>query len=499
VHSASLNLPGAPAARQLCDAARVAPSRILIENGYVLSMDETVGELEGGSVLIEGDRIAAVAPTIETSDAEVLDARGGVVMPGFVDTHRHTWQTALRAICADWTLMEYFRGVRLNISPEYTDEDVYAGNYIGALEALDAGVTTILDFSHCNNTPGHADSGIEGLDDAGIRAVYAYGYFPSPVPNPVFASHADRVADARRIRSEYFSSDDSLLTMGIAITETGLLPFEDTAEEVRSARELEALLTAHTACVWGSRSTMGITELDRHGLLDSNQVHVHCNALPDGELSLLAEAGAKVSSTPETELQMGMGHPVIGRALALGMKPTLGCDIVSLNAGDMFAQMRLGLQFERAMQNDPVIAGGEMPATLGLGVRDALRWATVNGAVALGLGARTGSLAPGKQADVIVIGAEGLNMTPRPEPVGSVVLQANASNVHTVLVAGSVVKRDGRLVGVDMGDVRRLAESSRERIFAAVLAKGPLLPPEQEGFTEGLNQVAEANLARAGA
>jgi cytosine/adenosine deaminase-related metal-dependent hydrolase len=476
----------------------VNPRRLVIENGYVLSMDDAIGELERGSVLVEGDRIAEVASSIDAGDAERIDARGMVVMPGFVDTHRHTWQTALRAICADWTLMEYFRGIRLNISPEYTADDVYAGNYVGALEAIDAGVTSILDFSHCNNSPEHADAGIAGLREAGIRAVYAYGYYPSPVPEPAFADHSDRIADARRVQAEHFSSTEGLLTMGVAITEAGLLPWEQTAAEARSARELGVLLTAHTACVWGSQSTMGVRELEAHGLLDSEQVHVHCNALSDEELGLLAEAGAKVSSTPETELQMGMGHPVIGRALALGMKPTLGCDIVSLNAGDMFAQMRIGLQFERAMQNDPVIASGEMPARLGLGVRDALRWATVNGVEALGLAARTGSLSPGKQADLILVGGDALNMTPRPEPVGSLVVQANASNVDTVVIAGRVVKRGGVLVDLDPARVRRLAEESRERVFGAVTAKGPLLPPEQEGFTEALNQLAEANLAQAG-
>jgi 5-methylthioadenosine/S-adenosylhomocysteine deaminase len=471
--------------------------QLLIENGYVLSMDDAIGELEQGSVLVEGDRIVEVAASVHAPDAERIDARGMVVMPGFVDTHRHTWQTALRAICADWTLMEYFRGIRLNISPEYTADDVYAGNYVGALEALDAGVTSILDYSHCNNSPAHADAGIAGLRDAGIRAVYAYGYYPSPVAEPAFASPAERIADARRVQAEHFSSTDALLTMGVAITEAGLLPWEDTVAEVRSARELDVLLTAHTACVWGSQSTMGVRELQAHGLLDAAQVHVHCNALSDDELRLLADAGAKVSSTPETELQMGMGHPVIGRALALGMKPTLGCDIVSLNSGDMFAQMRLGLQFERAMRNDPVIASGAMPATLALGVRDALRWATANGAEALGLDARIGSLTPGKQADLILVGGDALNMTPRPEPVGSVVVQASAANVHTVLVAGQVVKRDGVLAGVEGARVRRLADESRERIFAAVAAKGPLLPPEPEGFTDALNQLAEANLAQA--
>jgi cytosine/adenosine deaminase-related metal-dependent hydrolase len=180
------------------------------------------------------------------------------------------------------------------------------------------------------------------------------------------------------------------------------------------------------------------------------------------------------------------------------MEPTLGCDIVSLNGGDMFAQMRIGLQFQRAMDNDPVIASGAMPGSLRLGVRDALRWATVNGAGALGLESRIGSLTPGKQADIVLVGGDALNMTPRPEPVGSLVVQANASNVDTVLVAGRTVKRGGRLVEADLARVRHLADESRERIFAAVAAKGPLLPPEQEGFSDALNQLAAANLAQAG-
>src|SRR5690349_9162982 len=147
-------------------------NRLLIKDGYILTMDDTLGELPKGSVLVEGKRIVAVAPTIEASDAEIIDAQGMVVMPGFVDTHRHTWQTQLRAICADWTLMDYIRGIRFFISPEYSPHDVYVGNYVGALEALNAGVTTILDFSHCNNTPEHADGAVTGLRDAGIRAVF---------------------------------------------------------------------------------------------------------------------------------------------------------------------------------------------------------------------------------------------------------------------------------------------------------------------------------------
>lgn len=472
--------------------------RLLIEGGYVLSMDEEIGELAAGQVLIEGGRIAAVGEDIGVADAEVLDASGSVVMPGFVDTHRHTWQTCFRGICADWTLRDYFRGIRQRISPSCGAADVYAGNWVGALEALDAGVTTILDFSHCNNTPEHADAALAGLRDAGIRAMFGYGYFPAPTAESPFADHSSRLADAARIRSDELASDDALVTMGVALTETGLLPFDLTLAEIGSAREMDVPVVLHTGCSWGSPVTEGIPELAHHGLLGPNQVHVHCNTLDDRDLDRLAEADCKISSSPETELQMGMGHPVIGRGLERGMQPSLSCDVISSNSGDMFAQMRLGLQFERAMRNDESIARNRMTEQLELGVRDALRWGTANGAHAMGLEDRIGSISPGKRADLIVIGGRRLNMIPMADPVGTLVAQANPSNVDHVLVDGRFVKRDGRLAGVDLDRVRILAEESSQRVLATATADGePLLPPPDASFDDAIAAMAAANLARA--
>ncbi|HEX7609293.1 MAG TPA: amidohydrolase family protein, partial [Solirubrobacteraceae bacterium] len=343
--------------------------RLLLRGGYVLTMDEQLGELPAGDVLIERGEVAAVAARLDVEDAEVLDVSGHVVMPGFVDTHRHTWQTPFRGVCADWTLEDYFRGIRMSISPNCAAEDVYAGNYVGALEALEAGVTTILDFSHCNNTPAHADAALQGLRDAGIRAMFAYGYYPAPSAEAAFTEHAQRLADARRIREHELSSDDGLVTMGVALTELGLLPFEQTIAEARSALELAVPSVLHTACNWGSPVTGGIPELDHHGLLGPEQVHVHCNTLDERDMRRLAENDCKVSSSPETEIQMGMGHPVIRRALDLGMRPSLSCDVMSSNSGDMFSQMRIGLQFERCMRNDTFNRRNLMPEGLDLTVR----------------------------------------------------------------------------------------------------------------------------------
>jgi cytosine/adenosine deaminase-related metal-dependent hydrolase len=277
----------------------------------------------------------------------------------------------------------------------------------------------------------------------------------------------------------------------------GLLPFELTKAEIESARELDALVVTHTGCTWGGSITGGVRELQMHGLLDSDQVHVHCNCLDDGEFDLLAQAGAKVSMSPETELNMGMGHPVVHQCVSRGMKPTLSCDVISLNSGDMFAQMRLVIAFQRCMENDRVNAGGEMPERLALRARDVIAWGTTNGAEALGLGSRIGTLTPGKRADVIVVGGDALNMTPRSEMVGSIVFQANAGDVRHVLVDGNVVKRDGELAGVDMSRARRLAEDSRERVLSSVLAHGPLLPDATPEFAEQLDAFGKANIARA--
>jgi cytosine/adenosine deaminase-related metal-dependent hydrolase len=472
--------------------------RTLLRGGYVLSMDAGIGELPSGDVLIEDGLVAAVGERLEVEDAQLLDVREHVVMPGFVDTHRHTWQTPFRGVCADWTLEDYFRGIRMSISPNCSAADVYAGNFVGALEALEAGVTTILDFSHCNNTPEHADAALQGLRDAGIRAMFAYGYYPAPSAEPAFTEHAQRLADARRIREQELSSDEGLVTMGVALTEVGLLPFEQTIEEARSARELGIPSVLHTGCNWGSLATEGIPELDHHELLGPDQVHVHCNTLDERNFRRLAEHGCKVSSSPETEIQMGMGHPVIGRALEHGMRPSLSCDVVSSNSGDMFSQMRIALQFERGMRNDGFHARNQMPDSLDLTVRDALRWGTANGAHAMGLEQRIGSLAPGKQADVIVVGGRRLNVVPMADPVGCLVAQANPSNVRDVLVAGRLVKRDGELVGQDVDRAIELARSASERVLSAITDGGqPLLPPVPEGFADLINTMAAGHLARA--
>ncbi len=448
--------------------------RILIQGGHILTMDPQLGDLPAGDVLVEDDLITAIAPRIQALDAELIDARGHIVMPGMVDTHRHTWQTQMRGLCADWTLNDYFNGVRLALCRAYNPEDVYIGNYLGALEAINAGVTTILDFSHCNNTPMHADAALDGLSHAGIRALFCYGFFASSPDSRAFATHSARIADLERISASL--QPGGLLTTGVALTEVGLVPWADTMAEIEAARRVGGRIAAHTGCVWGSAICMGVREMDAAGLLGADQVHIHCNALGDEEWAMLARSNAKVSISPETELNMGMGAPVFGKCRQFGIKPTLSCDIVSLNSGDLFTQMRLGLAYQRFADNDLINRSGAMPEKLSYRARDVLQWVTVNGAQACGLEAKVGSLAPGKQADLIVLGGDSFTMRPRHDAAGSVVFQATAHDVRDVMIAGQLVKRAGALIKVDLPRVLDRAEKSAREILARVSADAPESP-----------------------
>ena len=472
--------------------------KLVVRGGQVLVGDPGAGRFERADVVVDDGRIAAIELDADVGDAQVIDADDALVLPGFVDTHRHTWQTAMRGICADWTLLDYFRGIRLQISTAFGAEDVYAGNFVGALEALDSGVTTLLDFSHCLNSPDHADEAVRGLREAGVRGIWAYGMFPVPLADPVFATPDDRLADARRMRERHFSAAGDLLDMGVALTELGLVPFDVTRAEVDLARELDVMVTAHIGSVTSAQRPPEIELLHSAGLLDHRQVHVHCNACSNRELDLLAGAGASVSLTPETELQMGMGFPIFARALERGLAPSLGCDIVSNNRGDLFTQMRLGLQAERARANQAALDDLEMPQELTLGVRDVLRFATLGGAEALGLGSVCGSLEVGKAADLLVLRGDGLHLSPMNDPVANVVLHAGPADVETVLVGGHAVKEHGRLVGGRTEAARSLVQASRDRIVADLEPRGGLLPPAPEGWFEVTTQVMAQNLAAAG-
>jgi cytosine/adenosine deaminase-related metal-dependent hydrolase len=448
--------------------------RLLLRGGTVVSRDPEIGILATGDVLVADGRIVAVDTSLGDVDAEVVDVTGMIVAPGMVDTHRHTWQTQLRGLCADWTLTDYFNGIRLTASPCYGPDDVELGNRAGALEALDAGVTTILDFSHCMNSPDHADAAIEGLLSSGIRARHCYGFFES-APSAAFADHAARLRDFERVAGS--RSFGGRLQVGVALTETGLVPWRQTVAEIETARGAAALMAVHTGCVWGSRVTSGVLDMNEAHLLGADQVHIHCNSLGPEEWRALASAGAKVSTSPETELNMGMGRLAIAPCATHGLLPTMSCDVVSLNSGDLFTQLRLALAYLRQSDNDPINQSGAMPERLTWRATDALAWVTTNGADALGLRDVIGSLTPGKEADVIVVGGPAVGAGPVIDPEASLVFQASAATVRHVLVAGRWAKRDGVLVGIDAGRLRNDVDVSARGILERMRALAPVLPP----------------------
>lgn len=440
--------------------------RTLIRGARILTMDPALGDFEAGDILIEGERIGAVGPRIDAADADVIDAAGMIAIPGFVDTHRHVWQTQLRTVAADWTLFNYFTQMRSIYSSFYQPGDVYLGNLAGALEALDAGITTIIDHSHIMNSPEHADEAIRGLRDAGVRGIFCYGLFANPTQHPF---HMDfdpgwRFDDARRIRCEKLPSDDGLLAMGLAPSEVEATPFDASCAEIRFGREIGARrISCHVAMGNYDRGGRFVGRLRDAGLLADDLLFVHGASLTDDEIDSIADAGAGISSTPETELQMGMGHPVAERARSRGASTSLGIDIVSNYSGDMFAQMRLQLQTQRAWRH---ARDGAAPRILEVKARDVLALATRGGARVAGLESRIGSLTPGKQADVVLVRTDAIHMVPAIDPAGAVVLNANASDVDTVFVAGRTVKRAGRLTEIDWPPLAdKLRESSR-RIVA---------------------------------
>ena len=350
------------------------------------------------------------------------------------------------------------------------------------MDALNAGVTTLLDFSHTNNTPDHSDAAIEGLRESGIRAAHCHGFFESSPQSPKFGSHADRIRDFERIGDTYFASD-GLLTLGVSLSEVGTVPWAATLDEVAAARERSALIVTHTGAIWGSDASRGVKEFDAAGLLGPDMVHVHCNALDDEEWAALARSGGKVSISVETELNMGMGRPVFDRCRQYGIKPTLSADVISLNSGDLWHQLRFGLGFDRWDATHERNLAGFMPDAVATTTREALSWTTVNAAEAMGLGSRIGSLTPGKRADVILVGGSRLEQHPRPDIYGSLIFQTTAHDVRTVLVDGRIVKRDGKLVGVDVAALAGQVDIACAQLLQRVADAGMSLPNTRSAMT----------------
>ena len=434
----------------------------LIKGGYVLTLDPALGDMPNSDVLIDGDKIAAVGPNLSAGPhANVIDARHRIVMPGFVDTHRHTWQTPVRGVLPSCTLDEYFAGMLNNIGVQYRAEDVYIANLMGALEALNAGITTLLDWSHVNNTPEHADAAVAGLTEAGIRAIYAHGV---PVGADWWAySSKPHPEDIRRIRKTYFQSDDQLLTLAMAARAPGNTTPEVATHDWKLARDLGIRISVHVGMRLTGVHVNHVLTLNQLGLMGPDTTYIHCTDSTDEELDLIAKTGGSASVAPFVEMLMGHGVPPTGRLVARGVRPSLSIDVVSSVPGEMFTQMRTALVQER------ILAFTDTPDTAfapTLTHRDVLEFATIDGARACALDGKVGTVTPGKQADLILVRTDQVNVAPIIDPVATVVICADTSNIDTVFVAGRIVKQNGQLLRVDMPRLLQRLNDARDHLLS---------------------------------
>lgn len=434
----------------------------IISGGHIVSVDPSIGTVTG-DVLIDGGVITAVGDigAVDATGAEVIDARDMIVMPGFVDVHRHTWQSALRHRNGNRTGDEYFNEVLYGIAPNYAPEDVYIGTLLGAVSAIDAGTTTMFDWAHIQNTPAHADAGVRALQESGLRAVFGHG--PSQTPPLAWnvdsrLPHSD---DIRRIQKQYFDSP-GLVTL--AMSARGPEQADDATWrlDLKLARDLGIRTSMHVGVGARGPAHRAVTRMHEAGVLADDMVFLHLNTCSDDELAYIADAGAHVSLGIQVEtVSQGMGRIPTDRMLAAGLWPGLSGDTEAMGTGDMFTQVRIALSEYRLKAGTGQNVAGS-PSTLS--TDEALRMGTQAGADALGMGSITGSISPGKQADIVLIDATATNLAPMSDPVGAVVLAAHPGNVDTVLVAGNVLKRHGQLVGVDWAKLVHSAHESQSRV-----------------------------------
>jgi cytosine/adenosine deaminase-related metal-dependent hydrolase len=443
-------------------------SRMLIKGGCVVTMDPQLGELPQGDVLIDAGRIAAVAPRLEAPDgAEVIDAAGMIVMPGLINGHLHTWQSALRGIAADWTVAHYMQAMHRGLATLFRPEDIYIANLMGALNQINSGATTLVDWCHNNPTPEHTDAAIEGLAESGIRAVFLHG---SPKPNPKpgqkhFSEIPMPRSEIERLRKGRFAGDGGLMTFGLAILGPYYSIWEVTRADAALANELGLLCSMH---VGGGVPMVagGFERLAQEGLIKPNFNVVHGNDIAPATIARIVEHGGTFTSTAEIELQMGYGHPLTGVLHGLGAPMSIGTDVEPASRGDMFTAMRVTLQHERARSITETLANtGSRPAEMPVTCRDALAWTTVQGARIAGLERRTGSLGIGKAADIVLLAASDITMYPVRDPIGSIVMQGGVAGVDTVLIAGKVMKRNGKLVYPRLKEKMEALRASGDRIL----------------------------------
>jgi 5-methylthioadenosine/S-adenosylhomocysteine deaminase len=499
VAAAGLNFLTAPAAAAKGKEEDDAPGdtgkpgrRYIIRGGSVMSMDPNVGDFAKADVLVEGKKILAVGPNLPVGGTTQIDASGRIVMPGFIDTHHHQFETVLRSFLADGVLINdksgspsgsrtYFEFILLKFAPVYRPQDVYINELFGGLSQLDDGVTTVHDVSQIHHSPQHSDAAIQALFDTGRRA--AFGYFESAGAAILGTNPGNQYPqDAVRIKNQWFSSTDQLVTM-IMGGEVYLPGYE---KAWKIGRDLGLQVAAHILSPFGIRPTLDLLAQKMGGDsgklgLDSNNLFIHMTGMSDTGWKGVHDAGAQVSIAFPIEMNMRHGEPPILKMQSLGMEPSLSVDVECTMTADFFTQMRVCMNMQRMVVNQMVLEQGNFlpppPPTNDdwptpdpklpplLTTRDVLRYGTMNGAKALRLDKKIGSLTPGKEADIIILDATAINVAPLNHVPGAVVSLMDRTNVETVIVAGKIRKWEGQLLDVDVDKLRHDLESSRDYVF----------------------------------
>lgn len=426
---------------------------VVFRNGLVLTMDDAHTVLDGADVLIIDGRIAEVGRGLSAPDDAVeIDAAGGIVMPGMVDTHRHMWQTAMRGYGADWTLTQYFVWYYLESGKLFRPEDIYAGNLLGAIEAIDAGVTTTVDWSHGLQTTDHADAAVDALEAVPGRFVLAYGNIQQ---GPWEWSTSDAFRDFYRRRID----GGKLAGFQMAFDIPGDPAFQEKAA-FEVARELGASVTTH-AGVWGATNDDGIRLMYDNGFMTPGTVYVHAASLSSDSYHRIAATGGSVSVSTESEQSAGQGYPPTWQLRKHDVPVSLSMDTSVWWSGDLFSAMRTTLSADRVREHQEAHGKKETVTHHALRAEQVVDWGTRGGAKALGMDSSIGALTPGRQGDVVLIKNDASPaMFPLLNPYGHVVFQAQRGDVHTVVVGGRIVKQDGRLVGADLAAARAKVDAT---------------------------------------
>jgi len=425
--------------------------RILLRGGTIISMDPAVGDFVQGDILIQGKKIAAVGPSLKSSGPapRVIDASNTILIPGFVDCHRHSWEGVLRRIVPNADIAKYTATTHQGFAQFYRPHDMYVSNLITALGCIDAGITCIIDNSHNSRSAAHSDAAIQALFDSGIRAVHASG-----APQ---AGTWDRQwpQDLERLQKRFFSSNDQLVTLRMF---SGL----DRANYA-AARKLGLRITTEFQ---GAAAAATLEQFWNEKLLGADITYNHCGALTDLAWQRIRESGGTVNVCPRSDPQYGLGDgfPAFQKALDHGMRPGLSVDNEISYGTDMFTEMRVVFNIQRAFATNRKVNGDANSPKL-VNVREVLECATVNGAACAGLSAKCGTLSPGKEADIVMIRTDDINLYPSNNAVGTVVAAADLKNIDTVIVGGVIRKQGGKMIGVNWPKLRAQIDESRSYLF----------------------------------